>query len=40
MDTEKKPEQSKNEHKPDISQVLGDLLVSGATVLAHCRSRS
>jgi hypothetical protein len=35
MDTEKKSEDSTDQKKPDLTQVLGDLLVSGATVLAH-----
>ena len=36
MDTEKKPsEQARKRPKKDIGEIVGDLLVSGATVLAH-----
>jgi len=34
MDTEKKPEDTEKP-KQDIGQIVGDLVVSGATVLAH-----
>ena len=36
MDTEKKPSQQAGEEpKKDIGEIVGDLVVSGATVLAH-----
>jgi hypothetical protein len=35
MDTEKKPDENTEKPKQDIGEVVGDLIVSGATVLAH-----
>lgn len=36
MDTEKKSgEQRTDQPKPDIGEIVGDLVVSGATILAH-----
>ena len=36
MNTEKKPnEQAAKEPKKDVGEIVGDLVVSGATVLAH-----
>ena len=36
MDTKKKPnEQAAEQPKNDIGEIVGDLVVSGATVLAH-----
>ena len=36
MDTEKKPnEQKTDQPKQDIGEIVGDLVVSGATLLAH-----
>jgi hypothetical protein len=36
MDTEKKPDEpSAEKPKQDVGQIVGDLVVSGATVLAH-----
>jgi hypothetical protein len=35
VDTEKKPNQDTEQPKQDIGQMVGDLVVSGATVLAH-----
>ena len=36
MDTEKKPDEQKTDQpKQDIGEIVGDLVVSGATLLAH-----
>jgi hypothetical protein len=35
MDIEKKPGEKPEQPKQDIAQIVGDLVVSGATVLAH-----
>jgi hypothetical protein len=35
MDTEKKPDEDAKQPKQEIGQIVGDLVVSGATVLAH-----
>jgi methylthioribose-1-phosphate isomerase len=37
MDTEKKPDEQKTDEskKQDVGEIVGDLVVSGATVLAH-----
>jgi hypothetical protein len=35
MDTEKKPDEDAKQPKQDVGQIVGDLVVSGATVLAH-----
>ena len=35
MDTEKKPNETTEKPKQDIGEVLGDIIISGATVLAH-----
>ena len=35
MDTEKKPDENTDKPKQDMGEVISDLIVSGATVLAH-----
>ena len=36
MDTEKKPDEQKTDQpKQNIGEIVGDLVVSGATLLAH-----
>ena len=36
MDTEKKPDEQKTDQpKQDLGEIVGDLVVSGATLLAH-----
>ena len=41
MDTEKKPnEQKADQPKQDIGEIVGDLVVSGATLLAHSAAES
>ena len=35
MDTEKKTDEVTQQPKQDVGQVISDLIVSGATVLAH-----
>jgi hypothetical protein len=35
MDTEKKPDENTEKPKQDMGEVISDLIVSGATVLAH-----
>ena len=39
MDTEK-PEKSADQPKQDIGELVGDLVVSGATVLAHTAAKA
>src|SRR3954454_21620831 len=41
MDTEKKPDgETTDQPKPSISDVVGDLVVSGATVLANTAAKA
>ena len=35
MDADKKPDEDAKQPKQDVGQIVGDLVVSGATVLAH-----
>ena len=35
MDTEKKPDENTEKPKQDMGEVMSDLIVNGATVLAH-----
>jgi len=40
MDTEKKPGERTDQPKPEIGEVVGDLVVSTATVLANSAAKA